>query len=132
MLPFPGISSGGVRKAPASEPPRTKILESPDQSTNQIVGFSQQQQQHQSPANKISSPEHVMTHGSTNSKKYYGVSQNSNRIRHIHSDNQFQQRPFQEWASLIGQLLLANEKYSNATQKQPGNSEDVSEWHLTM
>ena len=98
MLPFPGISSG-VRK----EPPRAKILESPsDPSTNQIVGFSQQPQSR--PTNE--SPEQVMAHGSTsamaNSKKYYGVSQQQNRIRHIHSENQFQSPTFQEWRSLIG------------------------------
>lgn len=107
VLPFPGISNFGARK----EPQRTKILESPDQQTaNQIVGYSQPTQ---SSANKLSSPEHVMTHGSTtmvNSKKYYGVAQEQNpsRIRHIHSQdqNQLQARSFQEWGFLIGQIQL--------------------------
>ena len=67
-----------------------------------------------------------MTHGSTtmaNSKKYYGVSQqqNPNRIRHIHSQdqNQLQQRPFQEWGFLIGQIHLTNRISEPFTVKQP-------------
>ena len=103
VLPFPGISNFGVRK----EPPRTKILESPEQqATNEIVEFSRSTQ---STTNKISSPEQVMAHTSStvaNSKKIFSVSQeqNPNRIRHIHSQdqNQLQQRPFQEWGFLIG------------------------------